>query len=235
MSNLRKHPLLLLFTLAGLILFLTTLGSATAAAEIVTVRSGNAPVGSPDPLIHVAVGSASSMYSPLPFTTVDFANACEGNSAVVVSAYPGWLGQLLCDPQAQWVGINSSRSPHSALYCQSFDVQTCCVETAYLTFCWATDDVLGDPSGYGPNVDGVYLNGVAVSPSIHGGTFGTESQSGAIDVTSLVQCGTNELQIYNRDTSSTASGVIYSATLEINPCVVPTSSQSFGTIKSRYQ
>jgi hypothetical protein len=235
MSNLKKHPFHFLCLLTCLVFLSNVLSfGAAQAVEVVTLHSGNAAPGNPDPLVRVAVGSSSTYYSPFPFTTVDFANACEGNSAVVVNPYPGWVSGLNCDPQAQWIGINSSLSPASALYCQSFDIQSCCFESASLTFCWAADDRLADASGYGPNVDGVYLNGVAVSPSINGGIFNSESTVGPIDVSGLVQCGTNELQVYNRDTSSTASGVIYSATLEILPCVVPNESQSFGTIKSQY-
>lgn len=235
MSKLKMHPFLLLSLFPCLLFSLVVLSFGPAqAVEVVTLHSGNAAPGNPDPLIRVAVGSSSTFYSPFPFTTVDFANACEGNNAAVVNPYPGWLNGLNCDSQAQWVGINSSLSPASALYCQSFDIQSCCFESASLTFCWAADDRLADASGYGPNVDGVYLNGVAVSPSINGGLFNTETTVGPIDVSGLVQCGTNELQIYDRDTSATASGVIYSATLEILPCVVPNESKSFGTIKSQY-
>jgi hypothetical protein len=132
-------------------------------------------------------------------------------------------------------GIDALNSPGSALYCQSFDIQTCCIESATLSFCWSADDNLGDALYGGANPDGVYLNGVAVSPSITGGSYATETQVGPVDVTSLVQCGVNQLQVYNRDAGFAVSGVIYSATLDITECASPVEGSSWGNIKALYR
>ncbi len=210
-------------------------GAREAAAELVTLRSGNAAVGNPDPQINMLVGLGATPLSANPFTAADFDSACAGRSAIVCTPHPAWLQQLPCDPLAQWIGTDPFATPASALYCQPFDVQTCCIESATLNFCFSTDDALGDGIYGGPNLDGVYLNGVAVTPSINTGSYATETQSGATDVTALIACGSNQLQVYNRDAGFVVSGVIYSATIDITECSVPTESSNFSNVKSLYR
>lgn len=212
------------------------LGSSIAArAEVVVLRSGNAPVGNPDPQINMLVGTGATPLSVAPFGAADFAAACTGRSALVINAHPAWGQQLQCDPLAQWVGTDPVGTPASALYCHNFNVQTCCIASATLNFCWSTDDALGDGIYGGPNLDGVYINGVAVTPSINTGNYATQTQSGPVDVTALLQCGNNQLQVYNRDAALIVSGVIYNATFDIVECSVPNDAPSFGTLKSQYR
>ncbi len=212
------------------------LGSAApVAAETVVLRSGNAPIGSPDPQINMLVGVGSTALSPLPFTAADFAAACAGRPAIVMTPHGAWLQQLACDPLARWIGTDPVGTPASALYCQNFTVQTCCIKSATLNFCWSGDDALGDGIYGGPNLDGVYINGVAVTPSINTGSYAAETQVGGVDVTSLLHCGSNQLQIYNRDAALVVSGVIYTATIDIQECIVPTEPTTFGRIKALYR
>lgn len=212
------------------------LGAANpAAAETVTLRSGNAPIGNPDPQINMWVGAGATALSAAPFTPAEFAAACTGHPAIVINPHPAWLQQLACDPQARWIGTDPVGTPASALYCQNFTVQTCCIQSAKMNFCWSGDDALGDGIYGGPNLDGVYINGVAVSPSINTGSYAVETQVGGVDVTALLQCGNNQLQIYNRDAAFVISGVIYSATIDIVGCVVPTEATTFSRIKSLYR
>ncbi len=206
-----------------------------AASETVTVRSGNAPIGNPDPLINMLVGPGGAALSAAAFTTGDFAAACGGADAMVIAGHPAWLQQLPCDPQARWIGIDPVGTPASTFYCQNFVVHTCCITSATLDFCWAADDAIGDLIYGGPNPDGVYVNGVAVTPGINGGNYAVASQSGPVDVTPLLHCGDNQLQVYNRDAGFAISGVIYSATFDIVECTVPNEDLSFGQIKSLYR
>lgn len=217
-----------------LVLGLVFVGN-TAFAEFVNLHSGNGPANSPDPLISVLIGSGGAPLSAAPFTTSDFAAACGGQNAMVVVPISVWAQGLPCDPNAQWVGIDMYSTPASALYCQGFDVETCCIESATLNFCWVTDDGLGDALYGGSNPAGVYLNGIAVSPSIDGGNYGTETFSGPIDVTSLVHCGGNELQVYNRDAGYVVSGVMYSATIDIIECSTATEEASWSLVKPLYR
>ncbi len=222
----------------GVVLSLGLLALGTAGAlgsEVIVLRSGNAPVGSPDPQINALVGSGASPLSPNPFTAADFGAACGLRSAYVINPHPAWLQSLACDPQAQWIGIDPSATPASALYCQEFTVQTCCIQSATLQFCWAGDDAIGDGIYGGPNLDGVYINGVPVAPSINTGNYAVQTQTGAVDVTGMLQCGSNQLQIYNRDAALVVSGIIYNATFDIKECSVPTVSITFGLLKARYR
>lgn len=207
----------------------------TAAAEVVVLRSGNAPVGNPDPQINLLAGTGGTPLSALPFTAADFAAACGGRSAIVINPHPAWLQQLSCDPLARWIGVDPFGTPTSALYCQPFDVKACCIHSATLNFCWAGDDALGDGIYGGPNLDGVYINGVPVAPSINTGSYAAQTQVGGVDVTALLHCGTNYLQIYNRDAAYTISGIIYHGVIDITECVVPTLPATIGQVKAHYR
>lgn len=227
---------------AGFLPALLVIGSLFAlavapasAAEFIQLRSGNAPVGQPDPQINLLAGAGATMLSPSPFTAADFAAACGGRPAVVINPHPLWLQSLPCDPQAQWIGVDPAGTPTSALYCQNFNVQTCCIHSAWMTFCWAGDDALGDGIYGGPNLDGVYINGVPVAPSINTGSYAAQTMAGPIDVAALLHCGTNSLQIYNRDAAMIISGIIYRATFDIAECTVPEEATTFGAIKSLYR
>jgi len=205
-----------------------------ASAETIVMRSGNAPIGNPDPQINMLVGTGATPLSGSLFTSADFAAACAGRPAIVITPHPAWLQQLPCDPAAQWIGTDPVATPASALYCQPFNVQTCCIKSATLSFCWSADDALGDGIYGGPNLDGVYINGVAVTPSINTGSYATQTQVFGVDVTSLLHCGTNELEVYNRDAALVVSGVIYSVTIDISECPVGTEKSTFGAVKALY-
>ncbi|MFH1277849.1 MAG: hypothetical protein ABIK65_05675 [Candidatus Eisenbacteria bacterium] len=235
MVKTRSSRFLAVFLFLGGLLM--ALGAVTASAtEVVVLRSGNAPAGNPDPSITMLVGSGGAPLSPNLFTTADFDSACTGpNAMIALQPISVWAQQLACDPLAQWIGIDAFNTPASVLFCQPFDLQTCCIDHATLTFCWVVDDGLGDyPGAGGPNTDGVYLNGVAVTPSISGGNYATETTMVA-DVTGLVQCGANRLEVYNRDLGFAVSGVMYSATIEVEGCPTSTEHSTWGSIKSMYR
>lgn len=235
MNIARVRSLRLPFIALAFIVGLGALGAGLASAtEVITLRSGNAAPGSADPYITMLAGSGGAPLSASPFTPGDFDQACDGPSAIVLYPVSVYLQHLACDSLAQWIGIDAFATPASALFCQTFDVETLCIERASLSFCWVTDDVLGDPLAGGPNPDGVYLNGVAVSPSIFGGNYATETVASLTDVTSLLVTGTNRLEVYVRDIGYSVSGVMYSATLEITDCTTPTESTTWGAVKSLF-
>ncbi len=217
------------------VVFAVMISASNAWAETIVLRSGNAPVGNTDPFITMLVGSGATPLAAQPFTPTEFDMACSGPSAVVCQPHPAWASQLPCDPEAKWIGIDAVATPSSALYCYNFDVETCCIERATLSFCWVTDDVLGDLAGSGPNPDGVYLNGTALSPSIFGGNYATETVMSGLDVTDLLHCGTNSLQVYNRDLGFAVSGVMFSTTIDIIECATPTESSTWGAVKSLFR
>jgi hypothetical protein len=226
-----RLPLVALVFIIGHI----TLSVAPAfAAEVIVLRSGNAPTGSPDPLIDIFAGPGGAPLSAAPFTPGDFDQACNDVNAIVAQPNPFWLQELACDPEARWIAGDVSAYPFSALFCYTFEIQTPCIQQANLSFCWASDDNLGDALAGGPNPDGVYLNGVAVSPGIFGGNYATETLAPLTDVTSLVVPGTNRLEIYNRDIGYSVAGVIFSATLEVTECPVPTENTTWGEIKTLF-
>lgn len=221
--------------LFGLIAFTGLLVAPATAAEFIQLRSGNGTIGGPDSQINMLVGSGATALSATPFTPADFGAACGGRPAIIINPHPAWLQSLACDPQAQWIGTDPVGTPASALYCQNFNVQTCCIHSAWMTFCWSGDDALGDGIYGGPNLDGVYINGVAVSPSINTGSYAAQTMAGPIDVSALLHCGTNSLQIYNRDAALVVSGIIYRATFDITECSVSEETSTFGAIKSLYR
>jgi len=192
-------------------------------------------MGLPDPLINVLVGSGAAPLDSVPFTSTHFDAACSVRSAFVCQPHGAWASSLPCDPLAKWVGIDPVATPASALYRQGFNLETCCIEKATLSFCWTADDVLGDAFSGGPNPDGVYLNGVAVSPSINGGNYAAQTVVLSADVTGLVHCGANRLEVYNRDLGFIVSGIMYSATIEVTPCSTPTENSTWGVIKNQYR
>jgi hypothetical protein len=206
--------------------------AAQAGAFTVTLRSGQAAAGSPDPLVkQYVVGSACGQGYPTVFTNADFTAALSSPPAIVLSyVHPAWIAGISCDPLAQWIGVDPNATPTSVLYALEFNLPApCCIQNAKLDFCWAQDDVLGDTI----NPDGVFLNQTAL-PAISGGSYATVTSVG-VDVTSILHCGTNTLHIYNRDLACAVSGVIFSATLTINECTVGVTPSTWSNVKALFE
>jgi len=165
-----------------------------------------------------------------PFTSADFLAARTGPHAYVRPVYSGWIAGLTCDPTAQWISESAANDSHTSLYAISFDVATCCIAHAELTFCWAADDSLG---GATYNTAGVYLNELPLN-SISGGGPGVETSVGPVDVSSLVHCGSNTLYVYDHDTAWVISGVLFNAEINITECATPTELTTWSTIKAMY-
>jgi ferredoxin len=213
---------------SGLALLLSGSSAIAQICETITLRSGQvggAP-GVPGQLDsnvrrHLTVVGGGAPLSGAPFNAATwFTPAQSGPAAVIVAAYPGWLTSLPCDPQARWikhVQPQGSANSASVLYAIPFTVQSQCIQSATIDLCYAVDDTLGDTGG-APNV-GAYINGVATAPPIFGGTFSTQSTANRV-ITGLVNPGLNYLYLYQRDIGLNASGIIFSAQIDIecDPC-----------------
>ena len=188
---------------------------ADDVGQVITLRSGNGPVGAPDADITMLTGAAGAPLSAAAFDAADFAASCDGPPARIVNPLAAWLpgtfGVLPADPAAQWIGLTPSRTAGSALFCHEFEV--CCPDplSASIEFAFAADDRVGDFAG-GPNPDGVFINGVPVA-GFSGGGFGAQTVLGPAPI--AVSSGTNRLHVYLRDTLAIASGLEYSANIRV--------------------
>ena len=223
-------------SMSGLLLTVVLAAAAFAPAfsETINLRSGGGyAFGQNDPAWTYLSGSPGAALSGSPFTAADFAAALSGPQSVVVPPYGGaWLSSLACDAQAQWISVDANAGPATALYGHSFNVETCCITKATLSFCWASDDNIGDQLFGGGNPMGVYLNGVALP--FTGGSYATEN-SGSVDVTSLLHCARNEIFVYNRDAAYVVTGAMFSIQIDIIGCPVKTESSTWGSIKAFYR
>ena len=224
----RAASLLVLIVASAVIL------AAPARSETITLRSGGGfAFGQNDPAWTYLIGPVAAPLSAVPFTPADFTAALTGPQSVVVPPYGSfWLSGLLCDAQSQWISTDANRGPATALYGHTFNVQTCCVGKATLSFCWSSDDNIGDQLYGGGNPMGVYLNETPLA--ITGGSYATESFA-TVDVTNLVHCGANEIHVYNRDAAAVVTGVMFSVTLDIAECTTKTTPSTWGRLKTLYR
>jgi len=149
----------------------------------------------------------------------------------VVTPYPGWKSTLDCDPAARWINTTidqdlRGRPAQTAVYCHPFIACEEPFNTACITFCWMADDRLGDPPG-DPAPVGLYLDngpGTAITPipAIFGGHYAFEQTVTAAIPPGAIKPGLNRLIVYKRDTACVASGVIYSARIDLcRSCIDP--------------
>jgi hypothetical protein len=215
-----------------------------AQADVITIRTGQvASVPGTCP----GLDDSFRVYAPqtqcgipvvsAPFSGADFAAACDGLPAPVITAYPGfWAAGMDCDPLARWISSAADASCFgssvSALFCAHFDAH--CEIADSVKVCWLVDDFLGDqPSWPGPNPDGVYLNGVSLGPAFTAGNPQTPTTAVAYNVP-LVN-GSNSLQVYQRDAGCAVSGLMLSCTVYTTCGSVPVEEQNWGRIKSLYR
>jgi hypothetical protein len=222
----------------SLFVALLFVGATNSSAATITLRSGNVPPTALDPLItyYAEPSGACAVPFATPFSPSDFAAADAGPSAWSVPAFSVWAASLWCDPAAGWISTGPNSPSRSALYSVPFTVPVhdpCCIQSATIEFCWAADDILGDPVAYGgPNPLGVYLNGVPLP--IAGGNYAAATNM-IVDITGLLQCGGNRLYVYNRDLGCAVAGTIFSATINYSECVTPAGAHTWGSLKSIYR
>lgn len=196
--------------------------------EIINLRSGQvggAPgrSGQLDDVVirHPIVSGGRMPLSSTPFSTAGgwFPYGPTWRPAFVIRAHSEWIESLPCDPDARWINYDSGAGHvGSVLYAIPFNVASTCIDSAVLTLCWAADDTLGDQIPGGPNWSGAYLNGVPLP--IAGGGLTFESTAVA-NVSGILQPGPNTLYLYQRDSGTFASGLIYSASIKVACCPTP--------------
>lgn len=233
------------YSVSGVIL-LVALQATLASGAAVTIRTGQVG-GSPG----TCGGSDDSFssYTPqpscglailsAPFQANDFAQACSGPAATVITpAAPPWALDLPCDPAARWIASSAQPgscygSPVSALYCARFPSE--CVLADSIRICWSVDDFLGDyaPSYPGANPGGIYVNGVDLGPAFSGP--GSSPQYTAVALNVPLTVGSNSLAVYQRDAGCGLGGLILSATIYTNCGVVPVEQSSWGSLKSIFR
>ncbi len=191
----------------------------------VTIRSGsvNGATGSPGAIADqfCKAGSAEAALKGSLFNSWDYFTV----SRARVAGGP-WSVPTDMDPAARWINWSVDNQNRlfpaaSALYRSPFYLDIPTYAPAILTFRFAADNRLGDPSG-GANTAGVYLNRLPLPQPITGG-----SRSSVTTVTQqvTVRPGWNNLFVYGRDVhdpeGTNFSGVIFSAQLDIQgrlPC-----------------
>ncbi len=228
-----RRTLVVVLTAAWLLV-----GTLDSGATSIVLRSGNIAPPAQDPIITFLVEPNNSCRTPFPaaFTAADFAAADAGPPAWSVTPSNAWTASLQCDPTANWISIDQTRTQRSALYSIPFTVDLpnpCCIQYAQIYFCWMADDLLGDSGSFpGPNPLGVYLNGVGLP--IAGGGYTTE-QGIIVDITSTLHCGQNRLYVYDRDAGCGVAGAIFTAQIDYTECATPAGRTSWGRIRTIYR
>jgi hypothetical protein len=230
MTRTVKKPVALLL----LVIAIAAMTALPVFAETITLRSGGGyAFGQNDPAWTYLIGPPGAALSASPFTAADFSAALTGPQSFVVPPYGGfWAASLACDNQAQWISTDPNRGPATALYGHTFDVQTCCIGKAYLNFCWAADDNIGDQLYGGANPMGVYLNGTPLA--VTGGNYAGQTTA-SVEVTGLLHCGHNDIFVYNRDAAYVVTGVMFSVTMDIVECPLATQPTTWGAVKKMYR
>lgn len=194
-----------------------------AFALVIDLKSGNGSLGGSDSDISMLLGPANTGFSSV-FTPADFSAARSGPAAEIISNHTAWIppASFAGDTTAQWISTSQSGASEggTALYAIDFDVSLASIGTATLDFYWSVDNQLG----FGPNPDGIFLNGLAV-PGISGGTFKSSFSSLGLDVASMLQPGENTLFLNSVDVGG-PSGLLFSASLDVAPGTVSASATS---------
>lgn len=195
--------------IAGPILILLLAGSTVRAIETLTLRSGNGPVGSPDPFITMLAGPLDT-YMPAPLTAADFAAARGGPPASIINHHGAWIAHLPHDPVAEWIStsFNGASNGGSAVYCLPFTVGTPLIDSATLDCFFAVDNYLG-----GGGNQGIYINEHPLAGST-GGNFSSQHYVGPFNVGALIQPGLNHLYVVGNDVGG-PGGIVFSVTLNI--------------------
>lgn len=206
---------------------------AHAATTVIVLRSGNALAGNPDPLVRrLDLATICGAGYATAFGAAEFAAADVAPQAIVIAnPHPNWGTSIPCDPLAKWVGVDPNGTPLSALYAIDLNLpDPCCYTKATLDFCWLVDDALGDTV----NPAGIYVNGTPI-PAVAGGNYATQTTVNGIDILPLLHCGKNTIYVYDRDLGCVISGVNFSATVNLDDCIDPANSTSWGRLKATYR
>ena len=213
--------------------------SPAHADETVILRSGQAAIGSNDPLVtRLDCPGCSDTYFPNPFTPGDFAAAASGPHAIVIARNSLWIPQL-SDPAAKWINNTGNQATGgTALYAVPFHISLH-FSAATLKLKWAVDNALGEQPGLSPPCTsvnqraGIYVNGSPVPGTAGVGGFDQEYAAQNLDIGSFMVVGDNVLYFYDYDCGS-AGGIMFSATIQTY-VVTPSLPPSWGTLKLHYR
>lgn len=186
--------------------------------QSITLRSGNAPIGTTDPQISMLVGPTNTPFAA-PFTAADFASASGGPPAFVINPDPAWLAVLPADPAAQWIATvgGGGFAQGSALYAIDFTVLPSTFISATITLDFVVDNYLGSSIAPGVYLNGMPLSGNTFLPACAPAGCAAHNAPQAMvrtDIAPLLQAGSNTLYIYANDTGVVA-GLVFSATIDI--------------------
>ena len=211
--------------IASILAFAGSSGAGPATALDVVLRSGDGPIGTPDPSLHVLEGPVDGPIGP--FQVADFDSARLGPPPTIRAPHlPYWIASLDSDPLAQWVFVASNGS---GLYAHDFWVdEPCSSVTLHLEY--AVDNYLGENE-----VAGVYVNGVGLPDTDRVGGF-SSSFLLEREIGDLLVPGLNTLYVYAYDYAS-VSGLMFSARIvDSSSCdTSATEERSWGGIKSSYR
>ncbi len=168
----------------------------------------------------LAVDTTGGPLSATPFTPSWFFPTPTMPAFVIAPYLPFWTPTLPCDPDARWINWEIDATNYgSTLYEIPFTLPPGVYQKVTLDICWAVDDTLGDPYANEPNPVGLYVNGAPTSPTVSGGNYAAQTTVSNIDITALVNAGSNSLFFYQRDAGALVSGLIFSATIHAEcPC-----------------
>lgn len=135
-----------------------------------------------------------------------------------------FYGNVALGTNAQWISDsqNGASQGFTALYAIDFFNPFSDYLTGMLDFYWSVDNDLG--ASLFDNT-GLYINGLAVSSSPTGGSFGNNTPALGLDIGSLLVAGTNTLYINARDFGG-PGGLMFSARLTIDGANNPPTSVS---------
>lgn len=208
-------------------LFATTgIQTAYADTENITLRSDSSNT--------MLVGPAGTPF-PNEFTPADFAAASSGPNAFEISNHNAWIPHLSVDPTGKYIGTANVNPNHvgsnfqlvTALYAVDFEITADSIDSATLDIHFLVDNNLGwiSSQGFGgANNEGVFINGqpvVGTTLPITVCGFCSEHSFTGLDISGLVNSGTNTLYVYASDFGQ-PSGLQYLANITVeSTSVIP--------------
>ncbi|GEM_PF-6658820 len=199
---------------------------AHADTENITIRSDSSntflagPVGTPFTNV---------------FTAADFAAASSGSNAYEITNHNAWVPHLSVDPTGKYIGVANVNPNHfgpnfqliTALYAVDFEITSDSIDSATLDIHFLVDNNLGwvASQGFGGATnEGIFINGqpvVGTTLPINVCGFCSEHSFTGLDISGLVNPGTNTLYVYASDYGQ-PSGVQYLANISVeSTSVIP--------------
>jgi hypothetical protein len=219
-----KFPLVLLF-LGILAISPITISPSYALTENITLRSDSS---------HTMLVGPAGVPFPNAFTPADFAAASSGPNAFEITNHNAWVPHLSVDPTGKYIGT-ANVNPNdfgpnfqlvTALYAVNFEITSASIDSATLDIHFLVDNNLGwiATQGFGGATnEGIFINGqpvVGTTLPISICGFCSEHSFTGLDISGLVNPGTNTLYVYVSDYGQ-PSGLQYLANITVESTPVP--------------